>query len=50
MEMEDFVERLNIDHYVQQLKTETDPIKRTMLSRLLVEEEAKQASHLKAEK
>ena len=48
--MEKFVERQNIEHYVKQLKTETDPIRITMLQRLLVEEEAKQASHLKVEK
>ena len=45
--MEKFVERENIAHYVDQLKTENDPIRRTMLQRLLAEEKAKQASHLK---
>jgi hypothetical protein len=43
--MEKFVERENITHYVDQLKTETDPIRRTTLQRLLAEEKAKQASH-----
>ena len=45
--MEKFVERENIAHYVDQLKTEIDPIRRTMLQRLLAEEKAKQASHVK---
>ncbi len=48
--MEKFVERRNIAHYVDQLSTETDPIKRTMLQRLLAEEKARQASHVKVEK
>lgn len=43
--MDQFVERQNIAHYVEQLKTENEPIKREMLQRLLVEEKAKQASH-----
>jgi len=42
--MEDFVERQNIAHYVEQLKTEIDPIKRAMLQTLLAEEKAKLAS------
>jgi hypothetical protein len=45
--MEKFIERQNIEHYVAQLKTETDPVKRTMLQRLLAEEKAKTASHSK---
>jgi hypothetical protein len=43
--MDQFVERQNIAHYVEQLQTETDPIRRAMLQRLLAEEKAKQASH-----
>ena len=37
-----FIERQNIAHYIDQLKIETDPIRRDMLLRLLAEEEAKQ--------
>ena len=37
-----FVERLNIAHYIDQLKTDTDPVKRNMLLKLLAEEVAKQ--------
>jgi hypothetical protein len=40
--MDNFIERLNIAHYLEQLKTVTDPIKREMLQHLLVEEKAKQ--------
>ncbi len=43
--MEKFIERQNIAHYIDQLKTETDPIKRKILQNLLAEETAKQASH-----
>jgi hypothetical protein len=43
--MDRFIERQNIAHYVEQLKTVTDPIKREMLQQLLAEEKAKQASH-----
>ena len=43
--MEKFIERQNIAHYVDQLKTETDPTKRKILQTLLAEETAKQASH-----
>jgi len=42
--MEDFVERHNIAHYRDRLKTETDPFRRMILHDLLAEEEAKQAS------
>jgi site-specific recombinase XerD len=42
--MDNFIERLNIAHYLEQLKTVTDPIKREMLQQLLVEEKAKQVS------
>ena len=44
--MEKLIERQNIAHYVDQLITETDPVRRTMLQRLLAEEKAKQASHV----
>lgn len=37
-----FVERQNIAHYLDQLRTETDPVQRDMLLKLLAEEEAKQ--------
>jgi hypothetical protein len=37
-----FVERQNIAHYIDQLKTETDPVQRDTLLELLAEEEAKQ--------
>ena len=36
-----FVERQNIAHYMDQLKTETDPVQRDTLLKLLAEEEAK---------
>jgi hypothetical protein len=39
-----FVERLNIAHYIDQLITETDPIKRNMPLKLLAEEVAKQVN------
>jgi hypothetical protein len=42
--MDQFVERQNIAHYVDQLKSEKDLTKRAMLERLLAEEKAKQAS------
>ena len=34
LRMEKFVERRNIAHYADQLKTETDPIKRSTLEKL----------------
>lgn len=37
-----FIERQNIARYIDQLKIETDPVRRDMLSKLLAEEEAKQ--------
>jgi|HubBroStandDraft_3_1064219.scaffolds.fasta_scaffold1264694_1 hypothetical protein len=49
MEIDQFVERQNIAHYAEQLKTEPDMNKRKMLEQLLVEEKAKQASHAKVE-
>jgi hypothetical protein len=49
-DVDNFIERLNIAHYLEQLKTVTDPIKREMLQQLLVEEKAKQVSHANVEK
>ena len=37
-----FIERQNIARYLDQLKIETDPVRRDMLAKLLAEEEAKQ--------
>jgi hypothetical protein len=48
--MDNFIERQNIAHYLEQLKIVTDPIKREMLQQLLVEETAKQGSHANVEK
>jgi hypothetical protein len=45
MEIDQFVERQNIAHYAERLKTEPDLNKRTTLEQLLAEEKAKQASH-----
>jgi len=45
--MENFVERHNVEHYRKLPIIEIDPTKRTLLLRLLAEEEAKQASHIK---
>jgi hypothetical protein len=45
--MEHFIERQNIGHYKELLKTESDPAKRAGVLRLLAEEEAKQGSHFK---
>jgi len=39
--MKAFVERRNIEHYIDQLKTETDPVKRSVVLKLLAEEEVK---------
>ena len=36
--MKAFVERQNVVHYVDQLKTETDPVKRNVVLKLLAEE------------
>ncbi len=41
---EAFVERQNVAHYTNQLLTETDPVKRELLQKLLAEEMVKQAS------
>jgi hypothetical protein len=48
--MDNFIERQNIAHYLEQLKTATDPNKREMLQQLLVEERAKRESHANVEK
>ena len=40
--MKAFVERQNVVHYVEQLKTETDLDKRKVVLKLLAEEEVKQ--------
>lgn len=48
--MDNFIERQNITHYLEQLKIVTDPIKREMLQQLLVEETAKQESHANVER
>ena len=45
MEIDQFVERQNIAHYAERLKTEPDLNERTTLEQLLAEEKAKQASH-----
>lgn len=37
--MEAFVERQNVERYIDQLKTETDPLKRNVVLKLLAEEE-----------
>ncbi len=42
--LEKFIERQNIAHYADLLVTETDPIKRIMLQRLLAEEKGKQVN------
>jgi hypothetical protein len=45
--MNKFIERQNIAHYIDQLKTKTDPTERKTLQELLAEEEAKQQSNNK---
>jgi hypothetical protein len=45
--MENFVERHNVEHFRKLLITEINPTKRILLLRLLAEEETKQASHIK---
>jgi hypothetical protein len=42
--MDKFVVRQNIAHYTNQLMTETDPVKRELLQKLLAEEMVKQAA------
>ena len=50
MEIDRFIERQNIVHYAERLKTEPDLNKRTTLEHLLAEEKAKQASRDNVEK
>ncbi len=38
--MKAFVERQNVVHYIDQLKTEIDPVKRNVVLKLLAEEVA----------
>ena len=40
-----FVERQNIAHYLERLKTENDPTTREILQNLLAKEMVKQKSH-----
>ncbi len=42
--LKSFIERENIANYIEQIKTEADPVKRKLLARLLDEERAKQVS------
>lgn len=39
--MERFIRRQNIEHYREMLKIVTDPVKRRMIEKLVLEEEAK---------
>ena len=39
--MEHFARRQNVEHYREMLKIVTDPVKRRMIEKLLLEEEAK---------
>jgi hypothetical protein len=39
--MKTFVERQNVVHYIDQLKAETDPVKRNVVLKLLADEEVK---------
>jgi hypothetical protein len=41
MVMERFVRRQNIEHFREMLKIITDPVQRSLIEKLLVEEEAK---------
>ena len=41
-----FVARLNVDHYSTRLRTESDPRARSVLNRLLIEEEKKLGGRL----
>jgi hypothetical protein len=44
MNIDTFIERQNITHYLDLLKSESDPAKRETLQKLLAEEKAKEAS------
>lgn len=48
--MQDFIENHNIQKFNDQLKVESDPVKRAMLMKLLAEEEAKHALTLASNK
>jgi hypothetical protein len=43
--LDQFVERQNIAHYLERLKTENDPTTREILQNLLAKEMTKQKSH-----
>jgi hypothetical protein len=43
--LDQFVERQNIAHYLERLKTENDPTTREILQNLLAKEKVKQKSH-----
>lgn len=47
-EMEDFVETENIARFKTILETEVNPDRRTIVTRLLAEEEAKRAARIEA--
>jgi hypothetical protein len=46
--MENFIARQNVAHYLDQLRIETDPIKRAMLEKLLAEEKDRLATESRA--
>jgi hypothetical protein len=48
--MQDFIELTNIENFRKRLETETDLTKRSLLVRLLAEEETKHADHRKETK
>jgi hypothetical protein len=45
MNIDTFIERQNITHYLDLLRSESDPAKRETLQKLLAEEKAKEANH-----
>lgn len=47
-EMDDFIETENIARFKTILETEVNPDRRTMVTRLLAEEEAKRAARIEA--
>ena len=47
MNIDTFIERQNITHYLDLLKSESDPAKRETLQKLLAEEKAKLTDHEK---
>jgi len=46
--LEKFVEDRNIARYADQLKIESDPLKRKLLLELMSKEEAKRANHIQS--